>query len=121
RSVQSEIVAADKGAASVQLNWIDKDAAAQGYYILRSGDGATFSQVAVIGSGLTTTWTDSTVSSNAHYNYKVQSFNGGTTSETSTIVGTTTPLFAPTALSAGAVGGSSVQLNWTDNDASADG
>jgi hypothetical protein len=106
---------------SVALKWTDTDAAAQGYYILRSSAGGSFTQVGQTSSGKTTSFTDSTASSDTAYSYEIKSHNGSTISAATAAVQATTPLATPTALSATTVSGTSVQLTWTDNDSTATG
>ncbi len=119
-AVPTGLAATVKGPATIQLGWTDKDAAALGYYVLRSGDGISFTQIAQLNSGATTTYTDTTASSNHGYTYKVRAFNGSVSSDASASASATTPLIAPSALAA-APSGANVQLNWTDNDLSAGG
>ncbi len=107
-------------ANAISMKWADTDPAAQGYYVLRS-DGGAFTQVALITSNKTVSFTDTTVRANRTYSYEVQAYNGTSTSATTAAITLTTLLASPTALSATTLSGTSVQLTWTGNDSAATG
>jgi fibronectin type 3 domain-containing protein len=119
-AVPVNLTASVKGPSSIQLTWADSDPSALGYYILRSTDGVNFTPLTTIISGKTLTYTDATVLSDATYSYQLQAFNGNATSPISNTATATTPLMAPSGVSAAIVSGS-IQLSWTDNDARAAG
>jgi fibronectin type 3 domain-containing protein len=106
-------------ATSVQINWTGV-ARATGYNILRSTDGKKFTLFARAASGTTTSFSDTSVQGNHVYGYQVQALSGAKTTAVSKTVSVTTPLGAPSGLT-GAYQGTSIQLKWTGNDASATG
>ncbi|HUO10297.1 MAG TPA: C2 family cysteine protease [Phycisphaerae bacterium] len=119
--VPASLTATAKSPTSIQLNWVDADASATGFDVLRSTDGVHFSQIAQILSNKIASYTDLTVSSDNSYTYEVMSYAGTVTSGLSNVAAATTPLFAPTGLNAAAQSGTSIQLAWTDNDSTAAG
>jgi fibronectin type 3 domain-containing protein len=102
---------------SVQLNWTAATGAT-GYYVLRSTNNVNFTQIATLGA--VTAYTDNSTTSGTLYYYQIEACNGSTTSPACASATATTPLSAPTALGA-TVSGSSIVLNWTDEDPSATG
>ena len=107
------------GPTSVKLTWSISDPLAGGYDVLRSTDGVNFSQITALTGKTANTYTD-TVSSATGYKYEVQAYNVNNSSAVSKIAAVTTPLIPASSLAA-ILSGSSVQLNWTDNDPSATG
>jgi fibronectin type 3 domain-containing protein len=106
---------------SIQLQWTDNDSSATGYNVLRSTDNVHFSQIGTISSPDATSFTDSTVTSGHAYSYEVNAFSGTNVSADSLVATVTTPLAGVSSLTATAQTATSVQLKWTDNDASATG
>lgn len=107
--------------ATVTLTWTDNDAKAAGYYVQRSADGVTFTQIANLTSASANTFADANVSTGHTYFYRVQAYPGTANAATSSALIVNTPLLAPSGLSATASGASAVQLSWTGNDANAQG
>jgi fibronectin type 3 domain-containing protein len=105
---------------SVQLSWTNNDADTVGYYILRSTDGVHFTQIGTVTSKTTLTYTDSSVTSGHNYSYEVEAYSGAVVSPASAAVALTTPLTAPTGLTATTQQGT-VKLAWTDKDSTATG
>jgi fibronectin type 3 domain-containing protein len=106
---------------TVQLHWKDSDTTATGYFVLRSTDGVHYTQISKLTSGAVSSFTDVTALSGRAYDYEIQAQKGTTNSAVSTRAIVTTPLAAVSKLTASATGPKTVQLNWTDNDASATG
>jgi len=117
----ANLAAAVKGPTSIQLSWTGRDTTAQGYYLLRSSDGANFSQFARVTNYRTASFTDTTVAPHTQYTYEVQAFNGTKTSPRSTAASATTYLLAPRSLTATSLGTHTIGLNWTDSDSTATG
>jgi fibronectin type 3 domain-containing protein len=107
--------------SSVKLTWVDIDKDAKGFLVYRSTAGAAFTLVETISSGATTTWTDTTVSSNTSYAYQVKATNGSVTSAASGVSAVTTPIGAPASLTTVVSNAGGVTLSWTDTDPSATG
>jgi fibronectin type 3 domain-containing protein len=106
---------------SIQLTWTDKDSSTVGFYILRSTNGGAFTQIAKT-TTTATSYKDTGLSSFNVYAYKVEAYNNN--SETSAVSNTATirtPIAPPTGLTAAATNGTTIQLNWTDNDVNAIG
>jgi fibronectin type 3 domain-containing protein len=118
-AIPSTLNAAAKGPTSVGLTWVGKDTTAAGYYILRSSDGANFSQVGKVTNYKTASFTDTSAAPHTHYTYEIQAYNTGALSGMSTPAQVTTSLSAPTSLSAAAQSGTSINLSWIDNDSTA--
>jgi len=106
---------------SVQLTWTYKDSAAAGYNILRSTDGVDFTNIAQMPGAKAYKYIDAAAISGTAYTYEVQAYNGNTTSAVSNNAPVTTPLVAPSGLTAAAGSPTDVQLTWTGNDTSATG
>jgi len=104
-------------AGLVQLTWAINEPSASGYDVLRSTGGG-FSQIAQLASLKTGTYLDTSVTSATAYAYEVQAYNGSNTSAVSKTATVTTPLKAPSALTASFSNGG-VNLAWTDNDVAA--
>jgi fibronectin type 3 domain-containing protein len=117
----ASLTAAASGPTSVVLTWQDKETTALGYYVLRATDGVNFTLLATVSGPKATTYTDTSVSSNSAYSYKVECFTGNNTSTASNSASVTTPLAAPSGLTAAAQGFTSMALGWTDNDSAATG
>ena len=80
---------------TVTLNWIDKDAQAAGYVVMRSNDGVTFIKLAQLtGSGIQTC-TDTTGTTGQKYYYQLQAVNGGYLSAMSNVTNATIPATTP--------------------------
>jgi len=111
---------ASQGTTGVVLHWTDEDPSATGYIVLRSTDNVNFSKIASISGTTASTYTDTTASSAHTYYYQVQAINSMATSKASASATITTPLLAPSGLTATAAG-TTVVLNWTDADSQATG
>jgi hypothetical protein len=105
---------------SVQLHWKDNATTATGYQILRATDGVHFSQIATLTGATANTYTDARVASGHSYTYEVEAYNKTTTSAVSNKAAATTPLIAPTSLTA-TLSGLTINLAWTNKDTSATG
>jgi hypothetical protein len=115
------VAAANTAPATVHVSWQDNDATATGYLVLRSTDGVNYSQIADLRSEAVCSFTDSATVSGSSYYYEIQAYNGTASSSISNSAKMATPLAAASGLTAAATSGTTVQLNWTDNDASATG
>jgi titin len=114
--IPTGITAVAKSPTSLQVTWANSDASAAGYRVFRSTDGVNFSQVGTITSGATKTYLDTTNASSTAYTYKVQSYNGASSSGFSGTASATTPLITPTPFTAIAQSGSTIALSWTNLD-----
>src|SRR5207253_385555 len=91
-----------------------------GFLIDRSSDGVTFTQIATVGTGVTS-YKSTGLTANTTYFYKVQATNSVGTSALSSVASAPPlrgpPPAAPSNLAASAASSSSVSLSWTDNAA----
>ena len=70
----TNLLAARYSRSKVKLTWIDNATNEAGYYVLRSLDGVTWTQVAVLGANATS-FIDSTCKRGKTYYYKVVAYN----------------------------------------------
>jgi fibronectin type 3 domain-containing protein len=105
---------------SVKLSWTNTDSSATEYIISRSTNGGAFTSLATVTGGTVSTYTDTTVSSGHVYAYQVIAATSTNQSAPSASASVTTPLAAPTSLSANISAGG-VALSWTDQDTNATG
>ncbi len=97
------------------LHWQDASINEQGYRIYKSSDGANF----FLADGLpanSIAWNDFKVSWDRTFFYQIRAWNSAGESSPSNTVGST-PISAPSGLSAAAVSAAQIQLIWTDNSA----
>ncbi|MGA2230265.1 MAG: C2 family cysteine protease [Tepidisphaeraceae bacterium] len=114
-------LAATLSGTSINLAWTDNDSSATGYDVLRSTDDIQFSSIATLNSATADSYLDTTSTSGTDYYYEVSAFDAATASPASNVAAITTPLAAVSSLTASETGPTTVQLNWSDNDASASG
>ena len=105
---------------SIDLNWTDNDPTATGYYVYRSQDGINLNLIATLSGGSVDSFSQSFPATGKFFYYYVKAFNALTTSVNSAPATVTTPIQTPTGLTA-QISGTSIDLNWTDNDSSATG
>jgi peptidyl-Asp metalloendopeptidase len=105
----------------VNLAWSSSSSGVSGFRVERSTDGVNYTEVARLGSGLTS-YLDPAVTLGATYSYRVAAFNSAGVSEYSNVATITLPLtppvpppMAPTGLSATVVSSAQVNLAWNDN------
>ena len=102
---------------SIALTWSDNSSNEAGFFIERSPDNSTWTQITSVAAN-TTTYTDSGLNSSTLYYYRVRAFNtGGDTAYTNVSSATTlTPVPAtPSNLAANVVSTTEIDLSWTDN------
>jgi len=104
-----------------QLSWTDNDLGAAGYYVLRSTNGTTFTQLTFLPSSSANSYTDYSVFSGHTYTYEIQAFKGTIKSAVSNAVLANIPLNVPTSFNATIEGPTSVLLSWINNDANTTG
>lgn len=103
----------------VNLHWQDSATAVKGYDVLRSTNGTNYRELTALTAANVTTYKDSTTKSGHAYQYVIQAYKGAKTSPASNVALAITPLATVSGVTATVSGPTSVQLNWTDNDAAA--
>jgi uncharacterized protein (TIGR02145 family) len=98
--------------SEVQLAWVDNTSYETGFKIERD-DGSGFTEIGTVSSDVTE-YTDSGLTVDQTYSYRVAAYTSGNTSSWETITATT-EFPAPTNLSATAISDSEIELTWTDN------
>jgi fibronectin type 3 domain-containing protein len=117
----SGLVATASSGSCIGLTWQDNSDNEDGFKIERSTSGsASFSQIDTVGENVES-YDDTTVDDGTLYCYRVRAYNEAGNSGYSNVSCDTTPLFAPTGLSAVSVSDTQVDLTWQDNSASETG
>ena len=107
---------------SLKIVWQDSSTSKQGFKVYRSTaiDGS-FNEIADL-SASSVEYTDTGLTFNTAYYYRVESYNSGYTSDYVSISGTTSnTLLAPSGLSATATSNTTIDLSWQDNTVNEDG
>lgn len=116
----STLSATSISSARIDLMWTDNADNETGFKIKRSIDNINFSEIAQVTANVTT-YSNTNLSGNTTFYYKVYAFNSLGDSQSSNVASATTfPTPAtkpanPTNLSAVAVSSSQINLSWTDN------
>ena len=113
----STLVATASGTTQISLTWADNSNNETGFYIERSPDNSTWTQITSVTAN-TTSYTDTGLSSSTIYYYRVRAFNAGGDSAYTNVSNTTTltPIpSVPTSLVATVASTSEIDLTWTDN------
>lgn len=115
----SGLLASATSATAIGLTWADNANNETGYYIERSLDGTTFSQIASVGAN-TTSYSNTGLSASTKYYYRVRAYNTAGNSAYTTVASATTQAMptvpvAPTGLAATASSASAIGVTWTDN------
>jgi hypothetical protein len=115
----TNLTAAAPDCDQVDLTWQDNADNETGFYVERSINGTTFSQIATVGADVEN-YSDTTVAAQTQYWYRVKAYNSaGDSAYSNTATVTTpqctgTPPAAPTIRSARA-GRTNVRIRWRDN------
>ncbi|WP_298607129.1 fibronectin type III domain-containing protein [uncultured Spirosoma sp.] len=101
---------------SIDLTWTDNATNEIGFEIERSTNGTTFTKLVEVGQNVTT-YTNTSLSENTKYYYRVRAINTVGNSGYTNVADATTPLRwpPPTDLKAEAVSATQITLSWTDN------
>jgi fibronectin type 3 domain-containing protein len=121
----SNLTASAMSASQIDLAWTDNANDEDGFKIERcTGTGCTdFAQIATVASNVTT-YSDTGLTAETTYCYRVRAFNANGDSDYSNIASATTPAPLPTApsnLTASAMSVSQIDLAWADNANNEDG
>ncbi len=108
----------------INLAWTDNSNNESGFRVLRSTDGTTFAQIATVGVNVKT-YSNTGLTGNRKYYYRVQSYNSAGNSAVSNTANDTTAPQAPTSLVVSTVSGTAnwnkLQLSWVDNSSAETG
>jgi hypothetical protein len=111
------LTATANSGTSVTLGWQDNAGNESGFLIERKTGTGSYSLLATVGQGVES-YTDTTVSANTQYTYRVRATNTAGSSAYTNTATVTTPQVAPAAptnLDAIAAGPTQIDLDWTDN------
>jgi len=113
------LTATATGQTSIHLTWNDRSDNESSFRVLRSLDGSTWSTIVTLNPN-TESYTDTGLSCNTRYNYKIRAYVAlGTSTYSNTDTETTDacpqPPATPTNLSGSAVSDTQVNLSWSDN------
>ncbi len=117
----SGLTATATSSSSIALSWTDTSSNETGFLVERSTNPTTgFTQIALVGAGVTSFTNNTGLSGAATYYYRVRATNSaGDSSYSNTATATTPPVAtapaAPTNLTATAQSSTSVRLVWSDN------
>lgn len=111
----TDLVTTLDGSSEIDLSWSARDLTATGYSVFRSTDGgSTFSLIASVQGGSTTSFSDTSISGPGVYTYSVQAVNGSRTSRKSSHSSTSVQIVGPSNFSASA-SGRTVNLSWVNS------
>jgi subtilisin family serine protease len=103
-------------ATQINLTWTDNSAGETGYEVQRKTGSGNYSTLASLAAN-SVSYSDTTTMEVMTYSYRVRASNSGANSDFSNEVSVTTPLAAPTGLTAMAASTTSIALTWIDNSA----
>jgi tartrate-resistant acid phosphatase type 5 len=111
-SPPTNLVATAVSQSQINLNWIDNASDETGFRIERSPDGATWTQIATVGAGITS-YANTGLNANTTYYYQVRAYNSAGDSAYSNVVHATT--FASESSHVGDLDGSTTtsKSKWT--------
>ena len=107
--------------SEISLNWTDNTSDEAGFKIERkTEEDGTYSQIGTTGANVTT-YTDSGLIDGTIYFYRVMAYTASMNSPYTNEASASTPLAAPTGLSATAASSTRINLNWTNHSDAATG
>jgi len=120
--IPTNLTATTSSSSQIALSWTDNASNEDGFKIERSASGAnSWTQIGTVGANVTT-YSDTGLSANTAYDYRVRAYNSVGNSGYSNIASATTPApTAPSGLSATATSSAQINLSWTDNSSNEDG
>ncbi len=116
----SGLAASASSASAISLTWTDNSTDESGYYVERSTDGTSFSQIASLGAGANS-YSSTGLAAATKYYYRVRAYNSAGPSAYTAVASATTQAAtvtvpaAPSGLAASSSTTSTVDLSWTDN------
>jgi hypothetical protein len=112
----SKLSATAVSGTQINLSWTDNSTNEAGFIVMRSTSGGGYVQIGVTGTGVTT-YSDSALTPDTNYSYKVQATNSVGNSAFSNVATALTPIPppTPTGAHATAITSTSIAMAWTDN------
>lgn len=105
-------------AGSLTLTWNDTSSTETGFRLERKIGEGVFELLIELGAN-TTTYSDTTLTSNSSYSYRVRAFGPGGDSAWSNVAGTSTAPQPPSALQAVGLSTTTIRVTWTDANSTA--
>ncbi len=109
--------------SQINLTWTDNSSNETGFRIEQSSNNVTFTSIATVSAGVTS-YSNTGLSPNSTYYYRVRAYNGVGNSGYSNVSSAVTDNIAPAApsgLTASAVSSSRINISWTDNSSNESG
>jgi len=122
-SAPSNLSAEVVSSTEIKLTWTDNSTNEEGFKIERKTASTEWNQITTVEANITE-YTDSELSPNTTYYYRVRAYNSGGDSNYSNEINATTHDVAPNApsnLSAEVVSSTEIKLTWTDNSTNEEG
>ena len=116
----SSLSAKTVSSSEIDLSWTDNSSNETGFYVERSTDNVSFSQIGQVGANVVTYSDTASLTPSTTYYYRVRAYASGVASAYSNVASATTQAAptvpaAPSNLTATAVSKSQINLSWTDN------
>jgi titin len=112
----TSLVATAISGTRVDLTWTDNSTAEAGYKVERLPSGGSWTVIATIAAN-SASYSDTTASEGISYQYRVRAYTNAVQGNPSASASVSTPLSAPSNMTATAVSTTQVNLTWTDNSA----
>ncbi len=125
-AVPTSLTATAVSSSQINLTWVDNANNEDGVKIeRRTGASTTYTEIAIVAANVTS-YSNTGLTANTKYGYRIRSYNSAGNSAYSNLVNATTlagttPPSAPSNLVATAVSSSQINLTWTDNASNEDG
>jgi hypothetical protein len=118
-NVPSGLIASAVSQTQINLSWTDNDTVEDGFKIERSHNGTDWTQIATVGTNITTYSDSDGLGCEGTYHYRVRAYNsygdsGYSNTDDDTTNACTGPA-APSGLSGTAASSTQIDLTWTDN------
>ncbi len=115
------LVATAVSSSQINLTWTDTSNVETGFEVQRSPNGATGWVLLTTTAASAQSYNDTGLTDGTAYHYRVRAINASGSSAYTAVATDTTPLIAPTGLTATGASASSISLSWQDNSSSETG